>query len=130
MKFGDELSRRKFLQNSALATAAVAIPSGVFASGSAQIKVGLIGSGGRGHGAALDALAADPDVVIWAIGDVFEDRAKGAAAGLTRDHKARVQVTPERTFTGFDAYQKVLASGIDVVILTTPPGFRPMHFKA
>jgi predicted dehydrogenase len=129
MRFGDELTRRKFLQTSAVATAAVAIPSGVFAAGAAQIKVGVIGCGGRGTGAALDALAGDKDVVIWAMGDVFEDRLKGSRGDLENREKARVTVG-DRAFTGFDAYQKVLASGVDVVILATPPGFRPTHFKA
>lgn len=130
MNFSDDLTRRKFLQNSALATAAVAIPTGVFASGAAPIKVGLIGCGGRGGGAASDALAADKDVVIWSMGDVFADRLNSTRNGLKNHAKERYQVTDDRAFTGFDAYKSVLASGCDVVILTTPPGFRPTHFKA
>ncbi|MBC8065058.1 MAG: twin-arginine translocation signal domain-containing protein, partial [Chlorobia bacterium] len=93
MKFSDDLTRRKFLQNSALATAAVAIPTGVFASGAAPIKVGLIGCGGRGGGAASDALAADPDVVIWSMGDVFADRLNGTRQNLKNHAKDRYQVT-------------------------------------
>ena len=130
MSTSHDLTRRKFLQNSALATAAMAIPSGVFASGSAQIKVGLIGCGGRGTGAAGDALAADKDVVIWSMGDVFQDRLTGSRNHLKNTAKERYQVTDDRAFVGFDAYKKVIASGPDVIILTTPPGFRPDHFKA
>ena len=130
MSFNDELSRRKFLQNSAMATAAMSIPTGVFAAGAAPIKVGMIGCGGRGSGAAMDALSAEKDVVIWAMGDVFPDRLEGSRNGLKSAAKERYQVTDNRAFTGFDAYKGVLASGVDVVILATPPGFRPIHFKA
>jgi predicted dehydrogenase len=130
MSFNDELSRRKFLQNSAMATAAVAMPAGVFAAGAAPIKVGVIGCGGRGSGAAIDALNADKDVVIWAMGDVFPDRLSGSRNGIKNAAKDRYQVADNRAFTGFDAYKGVLASGVDVVILATPPGFRPTHFKA
>jgi predicted dehydrogenase len=128
MKFGDELTRRKFLQNSALATAAVAIPKGVFASGTDQIKVGLIGCGGRGTGAIYDALNAEPSVVLYAMGDAFQDRLNGSRGNVQKDFKDRCLVTDDRAFVGFDAYQKVIGSGVDVVILATPPGFRPLHF--
>lgn len=130
MNFSDDLTRRKFLQNSAIATAAMAIPTGVFAAGAAPLKVGVIGCGGRGSGAAGDALAADKDVVIWSMGDVFPDRMSGSKNNLKNHAKERFQVTDARTFVGFDAYKGVIASGCDVVILATPPGFRPTHFKA
>jgi predicted dehydrogenase len=126
----DDLTRRDFLQKTAIATAAVAIPSGVFAAGSDQIKVGLIGCGGRGSGAIYDALTAEPSVVLYAMGDAFPDRLAGSRANVLKDWKDRCLVTDDRAFVGFDAYQKVLAQPVDVVILATPPGFRPIHFAA
>lgn len=124
------MSRRDFLAKSALAGAALSVPAGVFAQGRDQIKVGLIGCGGRGSGAAGDAAAADPGVVIWSMGDVFADRLNGTRNALKNDLKERCQVTDDRCFVGFDAYKQVIASGVDVVILATPPGFRPDHFEA
>lgn len=104
---------------------------GVFATAQEKpLKIGLIGCGGRGAGAATDACAADPKVVLHAMGDMFEDRLTGTRNYLKDALKGQYQVTDDRCSTGFDAYKKVLASGVDVVILTTPPGFRPIHFAA
>jgi predicted dehydrogenase len=125
-----EVSRRGFLKSSAAAAAAFAIPTGVFAQGSSQIRVGVIGSGGRGAGAAVDSVAAHPDVVIWSMGDLFADRVNGSRRALQDSLKDRCQVTDDRVFTGFDNYKGVLASGVDAVILTAPPGFRPEHLRA
>jgi myo-inositol 2-dehydrogenase/D-chiro-inositol 1-dehydrogenase len=94
------------------------------------IKVGLIGCGGRGTGAAAQALQADPDVVITALGDVFEDRLETAYNALTTIDPKRVKVDKKKKFIGFDAYQKVIDSGVDVVLLTTPPAFRPDQLTA
>ena len=96
------------------------------------LKVGLIGCGGRGSGAASQALNADPNVVLTAMGDMFMDRLDSSLAALKKDANFgdRVQVDEKNRFTGFDAYKQVLASGVDVVLLATPPGFRPIHFKA
>lgn len=93
------------------------------------IKVGLIGCGGRGLGAAAQALRADQQVVISAIGDIFEDRLTVAQHAL---RKVDEQRTPfdKNIFIGFDAYQKVIDSGVDVVILASPPFFRPQHITA
>lgn len=124
------LTRRDFLQKTALSAAAMAVPAGVFAQGSDRIKVGLIGCGGRGTGAAWDACSAEQNVVIWSMGDLFKDRLDGSRKHLTDGLKERVQVTDDRCFTGFDAYKSVIASGVDVVLLCAPPGFRPMHFEA
>jgi len=126
----EDLTRRDFLVKSSAATAAFMIPSFVFSQGSAVLKVGLIGCGGRGTGAVEDCFKADPGVVLWAMGDVFKDRLDGSRRHLSEAHKARVQVPNERAFAGFDAYQKVIDSGVDIVILTAPPGFRPEHFRA
>jgi predicted dehydrogenase len=95
----------------------------------AAIKVGLIGCGGRGNGAARDCWSSAPGVVLWAIGDVFADRVEGAKRELREALKEGYQVG-DRAYAGFDAYNEVIGSGCDVVILTTPPGFRPVHLRA
>ena len=110
----------------------LSFPEKTFAENSDTLKVGLIGCGGRGSGAAAQALSADPNVVLTAMGDAFEDRLKSSLDNLKKNGKFgdRVKVTPETSFVGFDAYQKVIDSGVDVVLLATPPGFRPVHLKA
>jgi predicted dehydrogenase len=95
----------------------------------ATLKIGLIGCGGRGTGAASQALTADPNVKLWAIGDAFESQITLALDGL-KSFGGKVEVPAERRFSGLDAYQKVIESGVDVVLLTTPPGFRPLHLRA
>ncbi|MBL8757137.1 MAG: Gfo/Idh/MocA family oxidoreductase [Phycisphaerae bacterium] len=97
-----------------------------------RLKVGVIGCGGRGTGAAADILHASPEVEILALGDVFPERVESAASNLAKEEGIgpRAQVPRERRFTGFDAYQKVLALKPDIVILATPPHFRPVHFAA
>jgi len=130
-------TRRRFLkQTGAVAAAAVVgrplLAQGKFEMNSDTLKVGLIGCGGRGTGAARQALHADPNVVLWAVGDAFPEPPRRSLGVIKRDAKVapRVKVTPERVFVGLDAFKKVLASGVHVVILTTPPGFRPEHFAA
>ena len=92
------------------------------------LKAGLIGCGGRGKGAALDFLSAGPNLQITALGDVFRDRLDDAHKTI---QKEKGQTVPEdMCFVGFDAFQKVIDSGVDVVILATPPHFRPEHFAA
>ncbi len=130
MEHHDEVSRRNFLAKSAGAAGVLTLPNFAFASGSDVIRVGVIGCGGRGSGAAMDNATANPSVVIWAMGDMFEDRLTGSRNALKKELGQRFRVTDERAFTGFDAYKKVLATEVDVVILTTPPGFRPMQLKA
>jgi predicted dehydrogenase len=99
--------------------------------GRAKLKVGLIGCGGRGTGAAVQALRADSDTVLHATGDIFGERLSGCLDAVTRAAGAdRVDVPEERRFVGFDAYEKVIASGVDVVLLCTHPVFRPAHFRA
>jgi myo-inositol 2-dehydrogenase/D-chiro-inositol 1-dehydrogenase len=98
------------------------------------LKLGLIGCGGRGTGAAVQALRADPNTTLVSMGDVFEDRLKSSLSGINGElgdqAASRVQVPPERQFTGFDSYQKVIDSGVDFVLLTGYPAFRPTHLKA
>jgi predicted dehydrogenase len=126
----EPLNRRTFLKTSA-AAAAVTFASGVHADGNDTIKIGLIGCGGRGTGAAAQALRADPNVKLTAIGDAFRDRLEGALGQLRRDNAVAQKIdVGERQFVGLDAYQRVINSGVDVVLLCTPPGFRPQHLRA
>src|SRR5439155_19589961 len=92
----------------------------------------LIGCGNRGTGAALQALRADKNVKLVAMGDAFADRIEASLAELRKeqDVSGKIDVKPDARFKGLDAYKQVLAAGVDVVILTTPPGFRPLHFAA
>lgn len=128
--------RRSFLKKSGLVLvgSTLAYQSGfaspLFSSVKSKLKVGLIGCGGRGTGAAAQALQADPDVIITALADVFEDRLEGAYAALVEIGGNRVKVDKKNKFIGFDAYQKLIDSGVDVVLLTTPPAFRPDHLTA
>jgi predicted dehydrogenase len=131
-------TRREFLKASTLATAGGAIAGslqlahGVYAAGDDTLRVGLIGCGGRGTGAASQTLNADPRVKLTAMGDVFADRLQQSLEDLNKETglAAKIDVPPERQFVGFDAYRHVLASGVDVVLLTTPPHFRPLHIEA
>jgi myo-inositol 2-dehydrogenase / D-chiro-inositol 1-dehydrogenase len=128
-------SRREFLKTSALVSGVLAAPgilpsSGLAAEKTGTIKVGLIGCGGRGSGAASQAMNADPEVVLVAMGDAFDDQLQKSLQSLQKEHPTKVKVTPEKCFVGLDAYQKVIDSGVDVVLLATPPGFRPIHLKA
>jgi predicted dehydrogenase len=123
--------RREFLVSAAAGTLALTVSQSAHAAGGELLKVGLIGCGGRGSGAATQALRADPNVKLWAMGDAFEDRLQTSLKALSRaeDLTAKVDVPPERQFVGFDAYQLVIEC-CDVVLLCTPPQFRPLHLKA
>ena len=128
------LSRRAFLKSST--TAAVAGP---FIMGHAlgqvspgeTLRVGLIGCGGRGTGAAAQALAADSNVKLVSLGDAFPDQLRGSLETLSKQNEiaTKIDVPEERRFVGFDAYKKVIAAS-DLVLLATPPHFRPIHLKA
>jgi myo-inositol 2-dehydrogenase/D-chiro-inositol 1-dehydrogenase len=119
------------LAGSTLPAIAILNPNRAFGGVNAEtLKVGLIGCGGRGSGAANQALKADPNVVLHAVGDIFKDKMETSLAGLMKVHGPKVQVDESRKFIGFDAYKKVLESGVDVVLLTTPPHFRPEHLTA
>jgi predicted dehydrogenase len=133
----DGISRREFIKTSSLAVSMAAAASslsaagGLFAQGAGKIRVGLIGCGGRGTGAALDCATASPDVVITALGDLFPDMVEGSLKRLRERLPAeRVTATPETCFTGFDAYEKVARADVDLVILAAPPFFRPAHLAA
>jgi myo-inositol 2-dehydrogenase / D-chiro-inositol 1-dehydrogenase len=128
-------TRREFLKTSAVVGTALAapaiLPGNLFAKeNSGTLRVGLIGCGGRGSGAASQAMHADPNVVLTAMADVFKEKIDGSLQSLRKEHADKVKVTPEKSFVGLDAYQKVIDSGVDVVLLASPPGFRPVHLKA
>jgi predicted dehydrogenase len=129
-----QASRRAFLHTTAATAAAVSVASVplVHAQGNDVIKVGLIGCGGRGSGAARNILQAGPNIKLWAMGDAFQDRLTGSYNSLfnVASLRPKIDCPAERRFTGFNAYQNVINSGVDVVLLTTPPHFRPMHLEA
>ena len=125
-------TRRSFIQG----TGVIAVGAGlspfpaVYAAGSDIIRVGLIGCGGRGTGAANNALKADPHARLVAMADMFPDKLERSYMSLKKATGEQFAVRPEHRFTGFDAYKKLLATDVDVVLLTTPPAFRPEHLKA
>ena len=125
-------TRRNFLKTSAAAAMAGSLTIGrsAHAAGDETLKVGLVGCGGRGTGAAANALNVDENAKLTAMGDAFGDRLEGSLKGLEKKYEDRVTVDADHQFVGFDAHQKVIDSGVDVVILTTPPHFRPMQLKA
>src|SRR5262245_43004804 len=133
---GGPASRRDFLKTSAAAAVAgaadLALAPAVHAGGSDVLRVGLVGCGGRGTGAATQALAADKHVDLVAMADAFADRLQSSLTTLRKDEAVggKVKVPEDRCFVGFDAYKQLLASGVDVVLLFTPPHFRPAHLKA
>ena len=124
-------SRRTFLMQSAAATAAAATASlmtTAHAAGSDTLKVGLVGCGGRGTGAAEQALTADKNVKLVAMAEAFQDRLDESYSTLKGSPIAdRVDVPADRKYVGFDAYKNVIDQ-VDVVLLATPPGFRPVHY--
>ena len=131
-------NRRDFLKSStiaALGTGALALGGlpRAYAAGDDTIRIGLIGCGGRGTGAASQALSTKGNVKLVALGDLFADRLNSSLENLKTamsDRPERVAVDDDHKFVGFDAYQKLLASDIDLVLLATPPHFRPAHFQA
>lgn len=127
--------RRDFLKAGAVVSAAALLPTAVHAAGNETIKVGVIGCGGRGSGAAGDILKADQKlggktIEIIACADYFPEKAKALAQTLAdAGFKDKVKIG-DNAFGGLDGYQKVLAAKPDLVILATPPGFRPIHLEA
>ena len=114
----------------ALAAPFILTSSGLAQSPGETLRIGLVGCGGRGSGAAAQALKADKNVELTALGDAFEEPVQRALKSLRKVAEDKVKVEPEHCFYGLDAYQKVINSGVDVVLLATPPGFRPAHIKA
>jgi myo-inositol 2-dehydrogenase/D-chiro-inositol 1-dehydrogenase len=149
MKNNEELSRRRFISNTAMAAigtigAAQLITSCAGNNNKTEeikltellnrapdgkvLKAGLIGCGGRGTGAAINFLDAGTNLQIVAIGDVFQDRLDKCRSELKT--QKNVEIPDEKCFLGFDNYEKVIDSGVDIVLLCTPPHFRPQHVEA
>lgn len=126
-------TRRSFLKSTGASAGALAFSNALTARAvhngvDETLRVGLVGCGGRGAGAAIDALAADPQAKLVAMGDAFEDRAQSCRRLLKRNHEFgdRVDINDDQVFIGFDNYKNVI-DACDVVILATPPHFRPQH---
>jgi len=149
MTYKNDQSRRRFISNSALAAIGTIGASQLLTSctdgnskrkeimlpelpGQAPdgkvLKAGLIGCGGRGTGAAINFLDAGTNLQITALGDVFQDRLDKCRAELKT--QKNIEIADEKCFLGFDSYEKVIDSGVDVVLLCTPPHFRPQHVEA
>jgi predicted dehydrogenase len=128
------VTRRDFLKKTSAVMAGASVLGGLsversaFGAGSDTLKIALIGCGGRGSGAADQALSTEGPVKLVAMADVFKDHLEGSLRTLSEKHKDRVDVPPDRRFVGWDAYKQAIALA-DVVILATPPGFRPMTFE-
>lgn len=125
-------SRRRFLQTSAVVVGgalAGSLPA-VHAAGSDVLRVGLVGCGGRGTAAAAQAVNADPNTQLIAMADMFQDRLESSRERLRKSLGEKFAVKNENCFAGFDACKKLLATNVDVVVLATPPHFRPAHIEA
>lgn len=129
-------SRRGFIKSASAAAAAASVSMPYFQAGAQaagpKLKIGVVGCGGRGTGAAAQALKADDNCELWAMGDLSADILDKQGENIAK----QVSKTPEkmnvgpRKFVGIDAYKQVIESGVDVILLATPPGFRPQHFEA
>ncbi len=149
MKKREYPSRRKFLVSTTLGTLGTIGTTGLITSCSGRdkktgnqklpdmpkqapdgkvLKAGLIGCGGRGTGAAMNFVDAGPNLQIVALGDVFQDRMDNCRTVLKTERN--IEIPDENCFIGFDSYEKVINSGVDVVLLCTPPHFRPAHVEA
>ncbi len=127
------LTRRQFAQTTgaaAILTTASTLRAQQKADSSETLRIGLVGCGGRGTGAASQALGADYNAKIVAMADVDEKQIEGSISSLSQKYPDRVDVKPDKKFIGLDAYQKLIDSGVDVVLLASPPGFRPLHLMA
>ena len=127
-------TRRQFLKTTGAALAGTALAAGVprpgYTAESNVIKLALVGCGSRGSGAAAQALSTAGPTKLWAMADVFEARLQSSLTNLRQGHEKQVEVAPERQFVGFDGFKKAIDSldKGDLVLLATPPAFRPIHF--
>ncbi len=137
----DPISRRKFIKTTSAASVASLLvgAQNLHAGGASdKIRIGLIGLGGRGCGAGIiDCASADTNIELVAMGDLFPDHLEQARETIQRNMEKKdlpfkdiYKVSPDKMFSGFDAYKQVIACDVDLIILTTPPVFRPIHFKA
>ncbi len=122
-------SRRDFLKTAATTAAVTAASAAVLptvhAAGSDELKVGLVGCGGRGSGAASQAAGAGDGIKLVAMADMFKDQLEASRGRLAKELGNKFDVKDDHCFVGFDAYKKLIDSGVDVVLLATPPHFRP-----
>ena len=131
-----DVSRRSFLTSAAAGASAFTVirPELVRGAGDEKLKAGLVGCGDRGTQAVENLFTGCPNVELVAMADLFQDRLDRSlaklAAELSPELAARVKVDPDHRFTGFDAYKRVIASGVDIVMLATTPAYRPIHFEA
>jgi myo-inositol 2-dehydrogenase/D-chiro-inositol 1-dehydrogenase len=129
-------SRRTFLKQSTAAmvggtlAATMAGARSAHAAGSDTLKVGLVGCGGRGMGAANNAMAADENVQLTALADLFADKVEEARTQLSKQVGSKYQVPEDHCFAGFDAYKQLLETDVDVVLLCTTPHYRPVQLRA
>ena len=126
-------TRRDFMKTGGTAALTSTIMAPAILRGApnnSPLKIGLVGCGGRGSGAAQQALNADKNAKLWALGEAFENKVNSAHSRFSKSHGEQVDVAADRKFVGLDAFQKVIDSGVDVVLLATPPGFRPQHLRA
>ena len=123
------IARRRFVA-AAAATSAFTLSRSAHAAGDSIIRVGLVGCGGRGSGAAINAMKADPNVRIVALADLFGDSITRCRTGLSRQYPEQFIVNDDQCFEGFDGYKQLLATDIDVVLLASPPYYRPDHIEA
>ena len=130
------LSRRSFLERTfrvaagAAAASQLPVARGAHATGKEVIRMALVGSGGRGTGAAFNAMLSRPNVRLVAVADAFRDRIEGSLHHLRARFASQADVPEERRFAGLDGYQKAMQCDVDVVLLASPPAFRPAHFEA
>ena len=130
-----QFSRRSFVKSTALTggvllSSTFSLEAMANSSNNKKLKLALVGCGGRGTGAVVQALRADKDVELVAMADAFEDRLESSLKAISEELEGeiRVRVKEKNRHTGFNSYQKAIDMA-DVVILATPPGFRPLHFK-
>jgi myo-inositol 2-dehydrogenase / D-chiro-inositol 1-dehydrogenase len=139
MSDDSNFSRRRFLETVGTVAAAGAVLSACSRTQQGEdwmdnapegrpLRAGLVGCGGRGTGAALDFINAGPGLSVVAIGDVFQDRVDSARRKIAEEKGQ--QIPEDKCFVGFDNFQKVIDSDVEVIILATPPHFRPQHFAA
>ena len=135
MKNKRKKTRREFVKKTALASSAIlsaplALEAMIKVNRESKLKLALVGCGGRGSGAAVHALTADDNVDLVAMADAFADRIETSLTGIQEhfEGEKKIRVKEKNRFVGFDAYKKAINLA-DVVILTTPPGFRPYHFE-